>query len=356
MATITLSQLSRRYGPYMAVDGVNLVVRDGEALTLLGPAGCGKSTILRIIAGLVDPSAGSVAMDGRVISSAHGSVAPERRDMAMLFHTPTLWSHMTVYENVAFALQSRGVEEAGVRKRVTQALEAAGVAPATAKRPKQLSQADQQRVAIARAIAIEPRVLLLDDAFAKLDPADRHLLAAEFRRLQTKMRLTTIAVSSDVHETMLLSDRVAAIHRGRIEQLDTPGALYMRPETRIVATLLGRALLFDGQRLTKQISFAGLTVPCAQVKDAGSGAGPVTVCVRPEHIQLLSTVETPREGWLTRTGRIQQRTFFGTHWSYTFAADPDGTVFEISAPNTTVFPAGAEAVLSLDPAHIVLLP
>ncbi len=356
MATVTLNQLSRRYGRYTAVDGINLVVHDGEALTLLGAAGCGKSTILRMIAGLVVPSAGSVAMDGRVISSAHGSVAPERREMAMLFHVPALWPHMSVYENITFGLNNRGLESAHVRTRAGEALDAAGVGPAAGKRPRQLSLPDQHRVALARAIAVEPRVLLLDDAFGKLDPTDRHRLAAEVRALQTKLRLTTIVVSSDVHETMLLSDRVAAIHRGRIEQVDTPGALYMRPKTRIVATLLGRALLFDGQRSAKQVSFAGMVAPCTALKDPPSGTGPVTVCLRPEHIQLLLPAETPREGWLTRTGRIQRRTFLGTHWTYSFATDPDGTMFEISAPNTTVFAAGADAVLAIDPAHIVLLP
>jgi ABC-type Fe3+/spermidine/putrescine transport system ATPase subunit len=355
MATITLSQLSRRYGAYAAVDGINLIVRDGEVLTLFGPTGCGKSTILRIIAGLVDPTAGSVAIDGRVISSAHGSVPPERREMAMLFNSIALWPHLTAFENAAFGLRQRGLDRTALRARVDRALELAGATKHAGTTPNRLSRPDRCRIALARALAMEPRVLLLDDAFGTLDPADRQTLATELRRLQKVLRLTTIAVSSDNNEAMLMSDRIAAINRGRIEQLDSPGALYMRPETRFVASLLGRALLHPGQRTAKHVSFAGFAIELARLRDGAGPTGPITACIRPEHLLLLRKDETATHGWLTRTGRIQQRTFLGTHWDYVFAADPDGTTFEVSAPNTEVFAAGSDAVLALDPARIELV-
>jgi ABC-type Fe3+/spermidine/putrescine transport system ATPase subunit len=355
MATITLSQLSRRYGRYIAVDGINLIVRDGEVLCLLGPAGSGKSTILRLVAGLVDPTAGSVAMDGRIISSAHGSVPPERREMAMLFNAIALWPHLTVLENVAFGLRQRRLDDAALRARVGRALDITASTKFADKTPNQLSRPDRCRVALARAIAVEPRTLLLDDAFGTLDPTDRQTLAAEVRALQKELRLTTIAVSSDSNEAMLLSDRIAAVNRGRIEQADAPGALYMRPTTRFVATLLGRALLHPGQRTGKHISFAGFTIDLARLRDGMGPTGPITACLRPEHLALLRAGEPQPDGWLTRTGRIQQRTFLGTHWDYVFAADPDGAVFEVSAPNTTVFAAGTEAILALDPARVELV-
>ncbi len=355
MATITLSQLSRRYGAYTAVDGVNLIVRDGEVLTLFGPTGCGKSTILRLIAGLVDPSAGSVAIDGRVISSAHGSVPPERREMAMLFNTIALWPHMTVFDNVAFGLRQRGMDETALRTRITRALELTGSTPHATTTPNRLSRADRCRTALARALAVEPRVLLLDDAFGTLDPADRHTLATELRHLQKELRLTTISVSSDSTEAMLMSDRIAAINRGRIEQLDAPGALYMRPETSFVAKLLGRALLHPGQRTAKHVSFAGFTIELARLRDGAGPTGPITACIRPEHLVLLRKEETAADNVLTRSGRIQRRTFRGTHWNYVFAADPDGATFEVSAPNTAVFTAGTEAVMALDPARVELV-
>ncbi len=355
MATITLSQLSRRYGRYTAVDCINLVVRDGEVLTLLGGAGCGKSTILRLIAGLVDPSAGSVAMDGRVISSAHGSVPPERREMGMLFNSVALWPHLTISDNVTFGLRQQGVDAAAIPGRLKRALEATGVGRHADRKPHQLSLPDRQRAALARTLAVEPRVLLLDDAFGKLDPTDRQTLAAEVRRLQKQVGLTTIVVTADANEAMLLSDRIAAVNRGRIEQVDTPGALYMRPETRFVATLLGRALLRDGQRSGKQISFAGFAIDVARLKDCAGPAGSITVCLRPEHLRLLLPGDSVPDGWMSRAGRIQRRTFLGTHWDYEFAADPDGTPFEVSAPNTLVFAAGADAVLALDPARVVVV-
>jgi ABC-type Fe3+/spermidine/putrescine transport system ATPase subunit len=355
MATVTLNQLSRRYGRYAAVDGINLIVRDGEVLTLFGPTGCGKSTILRLIAGLVDPTAGSIAIDGRVISSAHGSVPPERREMAMCFNTIALWPHLSVFDNVAFGLRQRGMDAATLRTRVNRALELTGTAPHATTMPDRLSRPDRCRAALARALAVEPRVLLLDDAFGTLDPADRQALATALRRLQKELRLTTIAVSSDSGEAMLLSDRIAAINRGRIEQIDTPGALYMRPATGFVASLLGRALLHPGNRTAKHVTFAGFTIELARLRDGAGPTGPVTACIRPEHLALLKKDETADANLLTRTGRIQQRTFLGTHWDYVFAADPDGTPFEVSAPNTTVFTAGAEAVLALDPARVELV-
>jgi ABC-type Fe3+/spermidine/putrescine transport system ATPase subunit len=355
MATITLSQLSRRYGAYAAVDGINLIVRDGEMLTLFGPTGCGKSTILRLIAGLVDPTAGSVAIDGRVISSAHGSVPPERREMAMLFNTIALWPHLTVYDNVAFGLRQRGLDEQAFRARINRVLALTGSTAHAAITPNRLSRPDRCRAALARALAVEPRVLLLDDAFGTLDPVDRKALATELRRLQKDLRLTTISVSSDNNEAMLMSDRIAAINRGRIEQIDAPGALYMRPETRFVAGLLGRALLHSGQRTAKHVSFAGFAIELARLRDGTGPSGPITACIRPEHLVLLRKDEPAAAGLITRTGRIQQRTFLGTHWDYVFAADPDGTTFEVSAPNTVVFTAGAEAILGLDPARVELV-
>ncbi len=355
MATITLSQLSRRYGRYTAIDSINLVVREGEALTLLGPAGCGKSTVLRVIAGLVDPSAGSVAMDGRVISSAHGSVPPERRGMAMLFNSIALWPHLTATENVAFGLRQQGIDASTIAARIKSALESAGVARHADRKPHQLALADRQRVALARSLATEPRVLLMDDALGKLDPAERQTLAADIRRLQKRLGLTAIIVSADANEAMLLSDRIAAINRGRIEQLDTPGALYMRPDTRFVATLMGRALLRDGQRSGKQITFAGFVIDLTRQKECVGPVGSVTVCVRPEHLLLLRRGTLAPEGWQTRTGRVQRRTFLGTHWDYEFAADGDGALFDVSLPNTTVFDAGAEATLALDPARVAVV-
>jgi ABC-type Fe3+/spermidine/putrescine transport system ATPase subunit len=357
MGTITLSQLSRRYGSYVAVDALNLVIRDGECVTLLGPDGCGKSTALRLIAGLVVPTGGSVALDGRVISSPQGCVPLERRGMGMLFNSIALWPHLTVAQNVAFGLQRMRVLKDDVIRRVQVALMDAGFERQLELYPRQLSGADQVRVSLARTLAVEPRVLLLDDAFGKLPPDERHGLAKHTRALTQARGITTVAVTGDVQEAMAMSDRMVVMKRGRIEQVDTPGGLYMQPETGFVAQLLGPALIIEGERKGRRLVFPAFAVEAMRVRNGLGTDGPVKLAIRPEHLQLVPTKTDVGNSQIALAGHILARTFHGTHWDYTCVCQTgaEPATFDVASPNTTVFGMGATVQLVIDPAHINLV-
>ncbi len=358
MATVTLSQLSRRYGRFRAVDGIDLVIHDGESLVLLGPGGCGKSTVLRLIAGLIVPTGGSVALDGRVISSSRGVEPLGGRGMGLLFHSVALFAHMTVAENVGYGLRQRGLEGADLHARVDAAIELAGITGTGGRYPRLLSAEAQQRVALARAIAVRPRVLLLDDALAALETQSRRRLAADIRGIARRIGLTLIAVTGDTAEALVLADRIAAMRRGRIEQVDTPGALYMRPETGFVATLMGRALLLAAMRKGNRIEAGGIALDAARVRDGAGPAGPVTLCIRPEHLGLVPRGAALPEGCVGLAGHVRERTFVGTHWDYAIVPDAPcpGAPPEIlvAAPNTTVFEAGTGVQVVIDPAMLAV--
>jgi ABC-type Fe3+/spermidine/putrescine transport system ATPase subunit len=227
--------LVKQYGSARAVDDVSLTVPAGRLLTLLGPSGCGKTTIMRSIAGFVRPDAGRVCIDGRDILG----VPPERRSTAMLFQSYGLFPHMTVAGNVGFGLRMRRRPRAEIPVRVAAALRLTRIEDLADRYPGQLSGGQQQRVALARAIIIEPDVLLLDEPFGALDQALRGHMQVELRKLQQSISITTLVVTHDQHEAFTLSDLIAVMRAGRIEQIGTPEEIYDRPATRFVAEFVG---------------------------------------------------------------------------------------------------------------------
>jgi ABC-type Fe3+/spermidine/putrescine transport system ATPase subunit len=232
---LDVEHLSVRFGSVRAVDGVSLSVPPGRLLTLLGPSGCGKTTIMRSIAGFVRPDAGRVAIDDRDILGD----PPERRSTAMLFQSYGLFPHMTVAGNVGFGLKMRRRPRAEIPGRVAAALRLTRIEDLGDRYPGQLSGGQQQRVALARAIVIEPDVLLLDEPFGALDQALRGHMQVELRKLQQSIATTTLVVTHDQQEAFTLSDLIAVMRAGRIEQLGTPEAIYDRPATRFVAEFVG---------------------------------------------------------------------------------------------------------------------
>jgi len=355
MATVTLSQMSRWYGRYRAVHPLDLVIHDGESLTFCGPSGCGKSTVLRLIAGLIVPSSGSIALDGRVVSSSRGIAPLKDRGMALLFQSIALWPHMTVAENVGYGLRQRAMPAPEIASRIDAALEAAGLAKAASIYPRQLSPEAQQRAALARAVAVRPRVLLLDDALATVPAPARQRLATDIRGLARRIGLTLISVTGDIAEALTLSDRIAVMNRGRIEQVDTPGALYMRPETKHVATEMGPALLLAGTRKGNRIHLPGATIDVGQVRDGTGPAGPLTICLRPEHLAILPADSPMPPGQVAIAGRVRERTFAGTTWTYAVIPDTGGPDIIVFAPNTTVLGAGASVLLAIDPQLVCIV-
>jgi putative spermidine/putrescine transport system ATP-binding protein len=235
--------LVKRYGSVLAVDDVTLTVPPGRLLTLLGPSGCGKTTIMRSIAGFVRPDAGRVRVDGRDILA----VPPERRSTAMLFQSYGLFPHMTVTGNVGFGLRMRRLPRAQIGERVTAALRLTRIEELADRYPGQLSGGQQQRVALARAIVTEPDVLLLDEPFGALDQALRAHMQVELRKLQQSISVTTLVVTHDQHEAFTLSDLLAVMNAGRIEQVGTPEEIYDRPATRFAAEFVGVENLLAGR-------------------------------------------------------------------------------------------------------------
>lgn len=244
---LVLDGIVKRYGDVAAVHGVSLHTRSGELLTLLGPSGCGKTTLLRIIAGLEEPSAGRVFFDGEDVTSW----PPETRGVGLVFQNYALFPHMNVAENIAYGLKQAGRPRARrqeIRERVEELLELLDLVGLAHRMPAQLSAGQQQRVAIARALAPRPRALLLDEPLSALDARLREHLRLEIRRLQQQLGITMIYVTHDRAEALSISDRVAIMRAGRIEQLGTPEEIYERPASRFVAAFAGDANFFAGER------------------------------------------------------------------------------------------------------------
>ena len=355
MPTLTLSQLSRVYGPYKAVDGIDIVIKDGEFLSLLGPSGCGKTTTLRMIAGFVDPSGGSIAVDGRVLSSPKGSVPPEKRGMSMIFQSYAIWPNMTVAENVAFGLRLRKVPHSEMAQRLGKVLEIVQMRHLADRYPAELSGGQQQRVALARAIVVEPAVLLLDEPLSNLDAQLREEMRSEIRRLHETLRITTVYVTHDQAEAMATSDRIAVMNKGRIEQVDTPYQIYARPRTRFVAGFIGRTNFIEGKRAGNKIAFDGFAIDASQFSEVGTTDDTLTFSVRPQTLTLAGAAQTPADNAVVVTGRVIARTFLGEYWDYTFAIENSAQRLNVAAPPSTVFDVNQAARLLIDPRQMVAI-
>jgi putative spermidine/putrescine transport system ATP-binding protein len=278
-ATVEYRDVSRHYATTAALDGLNLRIEAGELLALLGPSGCGKTTALRLLAGFDQPTAGTVLVDGRDVSS----VPANKRDMGMVFQSYSLFPTMNATDNVAFGLRMRGRSARDRRRRASELLELVGLAEHAKKYPHQLSGGQQQRVALARALAVEPRVLLLDEPLSALDAKVRVQLRDEIRRLQLELGVTTVFVTHDQEEALSMADRVGVMRAGRLEQCDAPSVLYERPATQFVAEFVGTMNRLDG------VSEAGGRVRFGQQSLPADGELPaagdhVTILVRPEAV------------------------------------------------------------------------
>ena len=289
MASVSLQGIGKRYGKGPAViDGVDLDIADGEFMVFVGPSGCGKSTLLRMIAGLETISAGELSIGGRRANE----LAPARRDLAMVFQSYALYPHMTVFENMAFALRLAGCKGAQLEQAVQRAAQILQITELLQRRPKDLSGGQRQRVAIGRAIVRKPGVFLFDEPLSNLDASLRVQMRAELRRLHQDLGATMVYVTHDQVEAMTLGQRIAVIHEGRIAQVGTPHALYNAPATRFVAGFLGApkmnfiaahlvAARSDGATI-ELADGARLDVP-VDARRASSGAS-VTLGIRAEHV------------------------------------------------------------------------
>jgi spermidine/putrescine transport system ATP-binding protein len=279
---VELRGLRKEFGSLVAVNGVNLEIEPGEFLTLLGPSGCGKSTTLRMISGLEIPTAGDVSISGRDVTA----VAANDRNTSMVFQEWALFPHMTVEENISFGLEMDNVPAAERKERVTEALELVELPGYHDRKATELSGGQKQRVAMARAIVREPDVLLLDEPLASLDRKLRQHMQVELKKIQEELGITFIYVTHDQEEALTLSDRIAVMNDGQIEQIGPADELYKHPDTKFVATFLGETNLFEGD-----VSANGTAVKCDEVdvtiETTSNLIGKrVTVSVRPEEIEM----------------------------------------------------------------------
>jgi spermidine/putrescine ABC transporter ATP-binding subunit len=313
VAELELRELTKRYGRVTALDHFSLQVGKGEFVSLLGPSGCGKTTALRIIAGFIRANEGVVRVDGTVANT----IPPHQRDIGMVFQNYALFPHMTVAQNVEFGLKMRKVPQPEAAKRVAQALEMVRLGGFEQRYPSQLSGGQQQRVAVARAIVINPTLLLLDEPLSNLDAKLRVETRDEIRRLQRQLGVTTVFVTHDQEEALTISDRIAVMNAGRLEQEGTPEDLYNRPRTPFVASFIGSSNLFPGRVLergaTATVSLDDSSLRVQTTDPAGVGIGPDTpafVMIRPERVRLQPPNEAPAGPNVFR-GRITLLTFVG---------------------------------------------
>ena len=285
---ITLEGVVKRFGSNVVVKNLNLEVGEGEFLTLLGPSGCGKTTTLRMVAGFEEASEGIIKVEGERVEDKE----PFQRNVNTVFQNYALFPHMTVFNNVAYGLTIKKVPKAEINERVTEMLKMVQMEPYAKRKPDELSGGQKQRVAIARALVNNPKVLLLDEPLGALDLKLRKQMQIELKRLQKKLGITFIYVTHDQEEALTMSDRIAVMHDGILEQLDSPTEIYEHPKTRFVAGFIGESNIFDGKVIAKDGEI--LTVETAegnlQVCGADFAVGEeMHVSIRPEYLEVSPT-------------------------------------------------------------------
>lgn len=327
MAEVVLDGVAKRYGQTVALKTMNLVINEGEFLTLLGPSGCGKTTTLRLIAGFISPSEGRILIGGEDVTS----LAPQERRIGMVFQDYALFPHLTIFENVAFGLVERRVKKREIEQRVRELLNLIQLPGAENRYPAEISGGQQQRVAVARAVAYPPRVLLMDEPLGALDLKLRQSMQLELRRIQQALHITTVYVTHDQTEAMTMSDRIAVMSQGEIEQLASATQIYRRPKTRFVADFVGKINLIEGQLVGRTGPHAVIAVAeqtlLAPHEDGVPAQGIVTLAVRPEHINLGAKA-SGGAGYNELAGIVNTKVFAGSQWNVAvnLTAGPTWTV------------------------------
>ena len=362
MPGIAIRGLTKRFGDVGAVNDLHLEVRPGELVALLGPSGCGKTTTLRLVAGFLSPEAGEIRVGDRVLSSPGVVVPPERRRMAMIFQSYALWPHMTVAQNVAYGLRFAGVGRADRERRVDEMLRAVQLGGYGARYPGELSGGQQQRVAVARALVVEPEILLLDEPLSNLDASLREEMRFEIRRLHERFSITTLYVTHDQAEAMVISDRVAVLRDGRVAQVGPPAELFERPRTRFVAEFVGKTNLIDmvadGPGWARRGDLR-LRVPAEAPAPAAPPppATPVVVSIRPHQIAIGPRAGAAADGaGSVLAGTVVRASYLGEAIDYQVALDGSDVVLRIAGPAPARVRPGEAVSVVVPAAACVLLP
>ena len=325
MPEINVQNLVKQFGDQRALDDVSFAVKEGELFTLLGPSGCGKSTTLMSIAGFQQPEAGRIAVGDETFFDASRRVAvpAEQRNLGIVFQSYAVWPHMTVFDNLAFPLKVRKLKRAAIRTRVLDVLELVEMTAYEKRYPHQLSGGQQQRVALARALVYSPSVLLLDEPFSNLDAKLRERARAWVKELQHRLGLTTIFVTHDQDEALSMSDRVAVMSAGEVQQIGTPEDVYRRPANRFVAEFVGRVNLIEGAAATTAGGAVVEVADSALRLTLGAGqeaSGQVTIAIRPEAVTLIPFDDRSVEETNTWDADVGTVAFLGDHYEYEVSA------------------------------------
>jgi putative spermidine/putrescine transport system ATP-binding protein len=348
MAYLELQNLHRDFGTVKALDGIEIELGEGEFLSLLGPSGCGKTTALRLVAGFDRPDAGRIVVDGKDITG----VAPNKRDMGMVFQAYSLFPNMTARQNVAFGLRIRGKKRADRDGRVNELLELVGLGHAGDRYPHQLSGGMQQRVALARALAIEPRVLLLDEPLSALDAKVRVQLREEIRRIQLELGITTLYVTHDQEEALSVSDHVAVMYGGRIEQMGSPAEMYSAPATPFVAEFIGTMNRLEGTIVDGGVEHAGTTLEIDAARERPRGER-VLVLVRPETVEVGPANGTG--GANTLVGDVVTQTFLGPVTRLKILGTGVALIADVATAKAATLPVGTRVAAVLPAQGVRLL-
>jgi spermidine/putrescine transport system ATP-binding protein len=340
-----------------AVKGVSLAVTEGEFFSLLGPSGCGKTTSMRMIAGFEDPTQGVVRLHGQDVTS----VPPNKRDVNMVFQSYALFPHMSVWENVAFGLKRKNVDSAEIQRRVGEILEVVDLTGREKRRPKEMSGGQQQRVALARALVNRPRALLLDEPLGALDLKLRQAMQIELKRIQRDVGITFVYVTHDQGEALTMSDRIAVMNDGLVDQLAAPREIYERPATKFVAGFIGTSNLLSGTVDKVNGSTAVLALGPSDriltpVEGVVSVGDTLELTVRPEKITI--STEQPEGDLSVVQGTVSEVVYLGTSNSYAviLADGAEITVFQQNAHDSTITAERGDTVwLSWQPQHSYVL-
>lgn len=349
---VKLENLTKVFGDQRVVDSINLEIHDGEFITFLGPSGCGKTTTLRMIAGFYASDAGNIQLKGRTVND----LPPNKRDTAMVFQDYALFPHMTVFDNVAYGLKLKKLSKAEIKQKVERGLEQVQLVGLGDRYPNQLSGGQQQRVALARALVMNPVVLLLDEPLSNLDAKLRDDVRAELRMIQKQTGITTIYVTHDQQEALAMSDKIAVMNAGRIEQFDTPHEIYFNPKTRFVAGFIGATNGFEGRVYKSEgksyFQFdGGMQIELLNTVDSGN----CYLSIRPEFINITKYQDDPQHtGRHIFKGVIKQVLFGGEKTRY-YVDCLNMECLVDSSGRKEILTEGEEVFLSVAPQDLTII-
>jgi iron(III) transport system ATP-binding protein len=360
MAFIEIRNLFKRFKNVVAVNHVQLEVNKGEMLTLLGPSGCGKTTTLRCIAGLEKPEEGDIVIDGEPMLS-EGFVHPSKRGIGMVFQNYAVWPHMKVYKNIVYGLKIQRIPKRKIQERAKEVLELVGLSGLEERYPGQLSGGQQQRVALARALVGNPKVLLLDEPLSNLDAKLREKMRFEIKSLVRRMGITSVYVTHDQAEAMVISDRVAVMDSGNIVQIGTPREIYQKPTNRFVADFIGtmnfisgevEQIVQDADAIYVRTEFSEKMLCKMPDNQATTVGKKVYASIRPEDVEVFTGAPQPRQNLFK--GTIVHKAYLG-NFLYFFVS-VNGTMIRVQVPHHLPQEEGQELYLFLNPEKCMILP